>query len=284
MEFKVQNILVPVDFSDCSMVALEHAALMSKQFKANLFLIHVMETSWTDFTIVVPEVIIDTPNEMADKIEQKLRNLAEEFEHTYHLRPIVINTSGNIRKEIIEIANENEIDIIVMGTHGISGYEESFLGHNTYKVITLSKVPVMAIQADVKIIGFKKILIPLDNTFNSTQKVPYALELAKYYNAEVYAVGLTDFEGGKPKLDVKLAKVQTDFEKANIPFNRSTLTGRNYATLTLDYADEIGADLILIMTEQDKDFTGMFLGPFSQQIVSHAKIPVMTIRPKRSVE
>mgnify|MGYP005742589521 FL=1 len=69
--FKIQKILIPIDFSETSMLAIEHAAFTAKLFKADLVLLHVIEKHWERFNIVVPNMRIDAPSDVTEKIETR---------------------------------------------------------------------------------------------------------------------------------------------------------------------------------------------------------------------
>ena len=81
----------------------------------------------------------------------------------YGILTKVFVNSGRVDPEIIDFAKSMHIDLIIMGTHGTSGYREIFIGSNTQRVVTLSDIPVLTIQKGVKKTEFKNILIPIDN-------------------------------------------------------------------------------------------------------------------------
>jgi len=278
--FNIKKILIPIDFSETAFLAIEHACFMAKIFKADLVLLHVFEKHWERFNMFVqPEFVFENASELSDKIEKRLTEIAENIQKDYGISPMVILADGNICNEIVKVSKENQIDLIIMGTHGVSGFEEFFLGSNAYKVVTSSICPVVTVQAQSKSLGFKSILLPIDNSMHSRQKVDHAVELAKHYGAKIHIIGLmnnSDEEVSK-KFEIKLDQVQAYIEKSGLAFSRKTILGNNQAVMTLDYSKQVNADLIAIMTDQEE--TIFFLGAYAQQIVNHSTIPVMSIRP-----
>ncbi len=260
------------------MLAIEHGAFLAQLFKADIVLVHVMEKNWQPFNIVEPEIQVKGSSELADKIEARLQEIGDDILKKYGVRCTTFSTSGNICGEIISLAKENNVDLIVMGTHGVSGFEEFFIGSNAYKVVTRAENPVISVQSHAKKMGFSNILVPLDGSDHSRQKVDYVMVLAKKYGAKVHILGLLDDEN-EQKFDIKIDQVQHVVEKTGLTFTRKVIRVKNQAVQTVDYAESIGVDLIVIMTDQEEVFSGKFLGQYAQQIVNHSKVPVMSIHP-----
>ena len=129
--------------------------------------------------------------------------------------------------------------------------------------------------------GYNKIILPIDNTVNSRQKVNFTLEFAKKFGATVYAVALlaSDEESDKPSLELVLHQIQTLAKEKAVAFHSDILMNvKNRATATVNYIEKNEGDLVIIMTDQDAELSGFFLGPYSQQIIHLSKVPV--IKPK----
>lgn len=279
--FKIEKILVPIDFSETSMLAIEHAAYTAQVFKAELVLIHVVEKHWEKFNIVVPELRINAPDNLINEVEKRLEGIAANILTTYGVKAICITSNGTIFNEIISVSKEYNIDLIIMGTHGTSGFVEFFMGSNAYKIVTTAGCPILSVQVHAKKLGFKNILLPIDDSAHSRQKVNHAIVLAKHFSAKLHIVGLADFddETDRHKFEIKLEQIEDYIKKCDLACTKETVIGKNQATLTMDYAQSSGADLIIIMTDQDENITGRLMGSYAQQIVNHSKIPVMSIRP-----
>ena len=277
--FNIQKILIPIDFSETSMLAIEHAGFTAQLFKAELILLHVVEKHWEQFSIIAPELRISEPSDLINAIEKKLAEVAADIRAKYGVRSTAITSSGNIFNEILSISKENNVDLVVMGTHGTSGVVEFFIGSNTFKMVTESECPVISVQAQAQKLGFKDILLPIDNSSHSRQKVNQAIVIAKHFASKIHILGLgdpSDETAGK-KFEIKLDQIEEYIKKCNLPFSRKTVDAKNQAKTTYEYAKSINADLIVIMTDQDEILTGRFMGTYAQQIINHSKIPVMSI-------
>ena len=280
--FSIHKILVPIDFSETSLLAIEHAGFTAQLFKAELVLLHVMEKHWENFNIVAPNIIIEKPSGIVDAVEKRLEDIAFEIQSKYGVKSECITTDGTIFNEVISVTKEYNIDLIVMGTHGVSGFVEFFLGSNTYKVTTMSHCPVLSVQAHAKKLGFENIILPIDNSAHSRQKVHHAIVLANHFGSKIYLVGLIDTgnEALKQQLEGKVKQVEDFLLKSNISCITKLISGNNQAKLTLEYATEVNADLIMIMGDQEENLMGRLMGAYAQQIVNHSKIPTLTIPPE----
>ena len=277
----IKKILIPIDFSETSLLAIEHGAFLAKLYKADIVLVHVVEHTFHKFSIVAPAIKFELPENILTLAEEKLKVIAEKIRKDYGVTSSAISTEGNICKEIVEAIKSEHVDLIVMGTHGASGFEEVFLGSNSFKMVMLSPCPVLTVQSHSRRIGFSEILLPIDNTEHTRQKVNPAIELARHYGARIKLLGLLDHDDAVDlaKFRLKVDQVMKHIEKSEVPVSMELKVGGNQARNTLEYAKHSNADLIIIMTDQEENFTGSFLGPYAQQVVNHSWVPVLSIKP-----
>ncbi len=280
-KFQIKKILIPYDFSATAELALEHAVFMAKLHKADIVLVHVIESF--SFTSAISAAFGKTQSEFEQKIEssanEKLQSLTEKLHHDSGMTVIHRTESGKIYKKIVAVAEEVEADIIVMGTHGISGFQDFLVGSNTYRVVMSSPCPVISVQAHSKKIGFKDIVLPIDNSHSSRQKVKHAVEIARHYNSVVHIAGLmtmTDVDMQR-RFEVKIHQVQNYLEEHEVAHSVKIFKTDNSPSVTLEYSNQINADLMIIMTDQES--SGFFMGNYAQQLINQSKIPVMSIRP-----
>src|SRR5690554_639304 len=277
-KFEVNKILIPIDFSKTSKVALEHAANLCSKFKSELYLLHVFTSSNID---VFPNLDMKRDyDNVKNAVAKEMETVANDFREKYGVKVNAEIKDGSISKEIVQTAEEVEADMIVMGTHGVSGFEEFFLGSNAYRVVTSSSVPVFTIQQDSTKTAYEKILLSIDNSQHSRDKVAEAAFFAQAFGAKIYIAALVDEEGeeDKNKLNLKIKQIEDYLHNKGIDFDRTFLHGDDVAEMTLDYAEKVDADLIFIMTEQEAA-TGLFVGPYAQRVVNHSKIPVISVTP-----
>jgi nucleotide-binding universal stress UspA family protein len=280
MNFEVKNILVPTDFSPTGSLAIDHAVFMARLFKAHLFLLHAIEISETTYRIYNPAVPVPVPKEIEIIVRKMLEEQAEMLRKHYSVKVTTICTHGKTASEIQEAVKENKVDLVVMGTHGASGFNEYFAGSNADKVVTVCPCPVITVQTQVKKLGFANILLPVDNSTHSRQKVNAAITLAKKYASKIHILGLFRPEDAtdEKKFGVKIESVEKLVKKAGLSCSTKILKEDNLALAALKYAKKIKADLLVVMTGHESNLSGMYLGPFAKQIVNHSRVPVMSIK------
>lgn len=281
--FEINRILVPLDFSGASLLALEFAVHMSKKFSADMTLLHVMETmAFTSGEYAMTSLDIET--EVQRSVDKRLNTALGSIKGRTGGKVNLRSETGRIYKSIIGAAGEEKADLIVMGTHGASGFQEFFIGTNTYRVVSEAPCPVLSVRTDARKNAFKNIVLPIDDSLHSRQKVIHALRIAKMYDSRVHILGLliddiqNDTAASK-RFTKKVELVQDYFKKHEVSNTTQFLIGKNPATLTMNYATKEEADLIIIMTEQEPGVSGLFMGPYAQQVVNHSSTPVLSISP-----
>jgi len=275
----VQKILIPYDFSETAGLSLEHAVFMAKLLKAEITLLHIVET--VSFTSAISHALSGFEKKIEDATIEKLDQLAREIHLKEGISLNVRTEVGRIYKKICQVAKEMSIDLIVMGTHGASGYQKYSVGTNTSKVVMESPCPVLSVQTHAKHLGFKKVLIPIDETNESRQKVPFGVEVARYYGAHITIVGLINFtnEDMKRKFKIKVEQVEEYAEQHGLNTDTIYQEGNDLAAMTMKAATESDVDMIVIMTEQEPSITGFLLGTYATKVVNASEIPVLAVHP-----
>ena len=275
----INKILIPYDFSETADLSLEHAVFMAKLMKAQITLLHIVET--VSFTSAISHALSGFEKKIETATNEKLETVAREIHMKSGVSLDVRTEVGRIYKKICSVAREIDADIIVMGTHGASGYQKFSVGTNTSRVVQEASCPVLSVQTHAKGLGFTNILLPIDDSHDSRQKVPFAVGLARYYNAHISLIGLINFGGTDPvrKFKIKVEQVEEYLVKHDIAYETRYFEGNDLATLTMKATEECNADLTVIMTEQEPSITGFLLGTYATKVVNNSKIPVLSIHP-----
>jgi nucleotide-binding universal stress UspA family protein len=281
MKLNIKKIIVPTDFSETSNMALSHAAFLARLINAELTLVHVQAYDPFYFEIPEPLLVIQDHAKLDKFIEDKLIELSNKIETEFGIKPTYKSPHGHVANEVMQIAQKEKTDLIIMGTHGAKGFEELFIGSNALKVVDLAPCPVLTVQAHAAKPGFANIVLPIDRSLHSREKVGMATALAKVYGAKIHILGLlNDTEDNEyEKLQIVLDQVQHAVEKAALGYTRHTVQGTHLAAEALKYGTSVNADLIIIMTDHESALTGIFMGPLAKQIVNHSRIPVLSIKP-----
>lgn len=275
----ISKILIPYDFSETADLSLEHAIFMAKLMKAEITLLHIVET--VSFTSAISHALSGFEQKIESATNDKLEQLAREIHMKSGIALTVRTEVGRIYKKICNVAKEIDADIIIMGTHGVSGYEKFSVGTNTSRVVQEAPCPVLSVQTHAKGLGFSKILLPIDESNDSRQKVPFAVALARYYNSHITIIGLINFTGNDltRKFKIKVEQVEEYISKHDLNYDTQFVEGKDLAAMTMKAADDSDADLLVIMTEQEPSITGFLLGTYAVKVVNNSKVPVLSIHP-----
>ena len=217
-KFEIKKILLPTDFSDTANNALQQAILLARLACAELKLLYVIEPEMNfSGTIPMPqnEAYYDRLKiNLLDKLKKIVDNIADEngIKVTYETR------FETVYKQICSVADDENFDLIVMGTHGTSGVSEFFIGSNASKVVSHANCPVITVQQKAATSGFKTIILPIRADIHSRQKVDYVVELAKLFTSTVIITGFADSTNEEEQIKVKqyVAQVEKYLLKLNI--------------------------------------------------------------------
>jgi nucleotide-binding universal stress UspA family protein len=224
---------------------------------------------------------------LRDKIKHKLEDIKVELlEKWPNARVNTRVEEGKPYKVINRVAEESNCDSIVMGTNGANGIEQ-FTGSTTSRVIRISTRPVIAVKEKRTDPKFDNIVLPIDLTKTSRQKIDWAVKLGQKYNSTIHVImEMGNDEFIERKIRANLIQAEGIFNQHGVKFVTKLLDDREYPDHlgkdTIKYADEINADLIMIMTHaENAKIADLFVGSYAEQVVNSAqKTPVMCINPK----
>jgi nucleotide-binding universal stress UspA family protein len=277
------TILIPVDFSDIAMHALDHAINVAKHFNNNLALLYVIEEGLFSGLLGRNEKQEQLIKEAATT---RMERLSIDIKTQHGIDCNIYVRSGKIYKLVTEMVDELKCDSVIMGSNGASGLGQ-IIGSNSSRTIMHSKVPVIVVKSAQTSNVYKNIVFPVDLTIESRQKVKWAIHLGKSYGS---TIRLFSFKTNDELLDAKIEGALHQMESmlqengvSYTTFIKEKLEG-NFADETIKYAESIDADLLMIMTQtEDKDFKELVFGTYAQQIVNTSqRIPVMCINPNKT--
>jgi len=152
----IKKILVPIDFSDYSKRALRYAIDFSKHFNSELILVSVIEPMIYPADFSMGQVAIPaTDQNLTERIENELKSL-EENEIGKQVKSKRIIKSGKPFYEIVEVAREEDVDLIIIATHGHTGVEHLLFGSTAEKVVRKAPCPVLTLREPIKGFRFEK--------------------------------------------------------------------------------------------------------------------------------
>ena len=281
IKLNTNKILIPIDFSNTSMRAVNHGAFLAELTKGELILLHVQKKAEL-LDIIIPALKLKDISIITNYLEDKLKKLADSISKQYGIVVTPIVSMGNITSEIVKIAEEYKVGIIVMGTQGGDSSNDLFLGSNSYRLLTKSAVPVMTVRTVSPKYGYQNIVLPIDLSEHSRQKVNISIQLAAKYGAHLHVLGLLAKNDGehKFKLEVILPQIEKLAKVKKVVCTSEIKKTPNRAKTTLSYAKNKKADLIITMSDQDAEFSRFVLGSYAHQLINDSLIPVLSIPPE----
>jgi len=270
MEKEKELIVVPWDFTIKAENALAHAAKISKMINAGIALLHIIERR------------VKTA-EYKSK-EARLNKIAEEGKALYDVDINIAIVPGSIFTSISEYVNEEEASLVIMGTHGMKGMQK-LTGSWALKVLVKSKVPFIVVQDKPRDMEkYQNIVFPVDFRTENKEKLKMTIFMGKYFDSKVHILKtVTSDKSLLKKTNINLNFAIKYLIQNNIEYEIHDMKKGNLAHQTIEFAESVEADLILIMTTKNITLADYVLGAQEQQIIANSsKIPVCCINPRAS--
>lgn len=273
----MKRILVPTDFSQHAENALKVAAQIARENNSEIILLHMLELPRQGIDIFgggnsIPEIMFFKKRAFANL--EKLMN--EDY-----LEGIPISEIVQFEKAfegILDVSRKNNVNLIVMGSHGSSGFQEMLIGSNTERVVRYSDVPVLIIKNEIQ--EFKAGNFVFASDFSQEIKKPFKqlVKFADLFNSHLYLVMINTPNSFKPTHTAE--KIMNDFIKEFKPnsYSLHIYNDANVEKGILNFANSVNADLIGMCTHGRTGFAHFFNGSISEDLVNHAVRPVITFR------
>jgi len=274
-KYKISNVLVPVDLSESSLNALDTAVSIAKKHRAILHILHVDENDFQTLGEVGSSYFSNTINNI-----DVINALVGAIQHAHGIKPVVLMEEGNVTETIIKTSFFYHTDLIVMGSHGASGYREGFIGNNTYNVIKHAACPVLSVPQRKKLDGLKKILFPIRPVTGAL--MPY--EIVSHFtspNSIMEVLGITYrmiIETAGSVLETIVGEIKDQLRKDQVIAKPLWSDGFSIADEIVKYANKTGPDIIVVTPALDVTSKPRYIGPHAQKIIHCAKVPVLCIK------
>lgn len=273
----MNKILVPTDFSEQAENALRVAAILARKHNAEIYLLHMME---------IPMQHADPGSARSDIPEaiffMKLAHKKfEDLMNSDYLEGITVHETVKADigfNEIKESCKDYGVDLIVMGSHGATGLKEMFVGSNAEKVVRSSEVPVLVIKNKHKTFNITDFVFASDFKNDNKRTYKQALKFVESFGSTIHLLMVNtanDF------LTTHEAKSRIKDFISGESYDNYTITILNDNTVErgiLNFSKEINADLIGISTHGRQGIAHFFNSSISEDLVNHAKRPVITFK------
>lgn len=294
---RIENILVPIDFSAASLLSLQWAKFIAQRTKANIHLVNVHHFGYPIAQALTPP-IIGSENEIKEHLHRDLQTVALSQKLPHASLQIRV---GRPYDQICELASEIQADLIVLSTHGRTGWERALLGSTAERVIRHAPCPVLVARPTSRRkteFKLQKIVVPLDFSECAERGLHYAIELARLFQARLSLINVTQLHHDLPPVviysetalkrwarevaEAHMAELveKTDFE--GVKFETVHKSG-SPAQKVCRHAVKEGADLIVSSTHGRTGLSHALIGSTAEKISRYARSPVLIVPTRDQV-
>ncbi len=258
-------LLVPTDFTAVAECAVNHAVCVAKTVGGEIALLHVI-----------------AKEKERSAVQEKLEKIAADIISRHNIPVKCIVKDGNIFDDIGGVADVLGAKLIFMGTHGVKGMQH-ITGSHAIKVITNSNVPFVVVQERNERQGYKRIVLPMDLTKESKQKLDLTMRMANYFKSKVYI--FSQYENDpflKNAVDRNAAYARNEMKKHGIEYELVSAKEKGDFVKQLNsYAASVDADLIAIVNSHERGVHELLHGTSERDVITNeAQIPVMCVNPQ----
>ncbi len=268
-----KRILIPVDFSDCAINALEYAINLAKVTEAKLLLLHAYHIP---IPVAEAGLTID-PNladEFMDEGQKKMSELYSRFPELEHMAERYQIKMAFASDAIVNYAKESAADLIVMGTHGATNAFDDLVGSNTLHVIKKCNIPVLAIPINHKSTQIKKVLFSYDyHSLKNKSIIQPLIDFVLSFGAKLHIVHVTDQLDKMHAEAVGEARMLEKFLKG-IQHSYKMIEDEHVESGILEYIKSENVDVLAVMPRKHTLFERLFKSSVTKQLVHHSNIPL----------
>lgn len=272
----MKKIIAAIDFSKCSVHALKYAINMANNVEADVIMV------WVDTSPVIETEVSVIDREHRLEVKKQFEELIDKYASTLQTGELSYKLrKGKVYQEVANQAKYDDASLIIAGSHGVSGFEKFWVGSNAYRIVSSAPCPVITIRLAYEFKdNIRKIILPIDSTLETRQKVPYTVRMARLHDSEIHIVAVysTKIKSMQQRVNSYAEQVAKFIHNHQVKFKVETLTAENITNSIIDYADAIDADLVSIMTEQETSTANILLGPYAQQMINNSSKPVLSVQ------
>jgi nucleotide-binding universal stress UspA family protein len=282
---RIQNILVPVDFSDASERAVNYGLSMALEFKARLILAHITHFDSSAYEKAKSDLMELIPQDCRDPLT---------FE--------IIVKGGDVRSELMGIVQDKEIDLVIMGTRGRSYFERMLLGSVTDRMLRKLHVPILTVshldpEREIHTPGpvpLRKILYATDLANGSEEGLKFSIRLARGLDAALNVAHVVQFADAafhgveaaaflpdlaneiRAQAEERLSRLVALVSDGSVAISTVLAEGVPYETVNR-LAQQLKADLIIINLQNKGLLERAVLGATAERVIRTAPVPVLSL-------
>ncbi len=295
----IQRVLFPTDFSDGAKRAFPQAVFLADWHDAELHILNVTGRHRHDYeeTKANFPIALDTLTDWLRRPDESIDGMNWPDLEALPIEQTQIESAAAAER-IVDYGDDNEIDLVVMGTHGRRGVDRMLFGSVTEEVVRTASCPVFTVRADADVTpsqAIRRILVPIDFSDASESAVQHAKEIAQTYGAEIdllhvveppfypSAYGIDSASFPTQEVVDRVEKQLGDVAREEIGYEHVMVeaTVGHPPSEILHYVDENEVDLVVIATHGRTGLERALLGSVTERVLRQSPAPVFVVKPTR---
>lgn len=273
----MKRILIPTDFSKYSEEALKVAAQIARKYNSEIILLHMLELPIQANVAIgggksIPEIMF---------YKNKAISNLEKLMDSEYLKGINVSEAIEFKKVhegVLDASEKNNVDLIVMGSHGTSGFDELLVGSNAEKVVRFSKIPVLVVKKEAQEFKARNFVFASDFSKETFKPFRKMIEFAKIFDSNLFLVMICTPNSFKTTRDAEriMRGFIANFDIEN--YSTHIYNDTNIENGIINFANSVDADLIGICTHGRTGFAHFFNGSIGEDLVNHVIRPIITFK------
>ena len=274
----MKKILVPSDFSETAVYAFDFAFDIAAKSGGEICVLHALEFPLVYETTFGAQPYAFDKMALQDMEIMAQKNFEEMVGHydTHNVKTSLSIDYGPVTETIRQSIHNRGIDLVIMGTHGVSGFKEFFVGSNTEKIVRFSSVPVFSIKKRVNISSIHNIVLPILPHLDQSDFIVSLKQLQQFFDAKLHILYVNTPLNFRTDSNIRKA---FDHYIEFYQLEHYTMNIRNDMNEELgimNFVHEIKADIIAMATHGRKGLAHLLSGSLAEDVVNHVDCPIWT--------
>jgi nucleotide-binding universal stress UspA family protein len=280
----MQTILVPTDFSNNALKALAYAAEIAGKSGATVFLLHVIEPAINMATMQSDSLGKKKVKRRSTKLILSMKSAAEVYPGIKILPHLA---GGEIIPSILEFAEKEQIDMIVMGTKGATCLKKIFVGTVTAGVVGKTKIPVLTVPVSYEVEEPDAILFATNRFEKDKEMLKKIVAIARLFSASIHVVVFKDVDGIEEADFIYNAEQLNDYLQflkdmfPDIIFKGEVTEGKDFEITIDQYSNRNEVDIITMVTYPKSFFERILRKSVTKKMAFHSTLPILAIPAPR---
>lgn len=265
-----KKILVPIDFSDCSINALKYAIQLVEKFQAlELILLHAYTVR-----VAYGEMAFATM-EQSDEIEEEFKKLENQVKPLKQVRYRNLIINSELISAIKQTKQNEKIELIVMGTQGANSLDKEVLGTNAYNVVSEAGIPTVIVPQNAKFHQIRNIALGSDYKSINRDTLEPLKQLNNLFGSTIHIIHISD----KDKLEISEAEQAKKFEQylKNTQHSYHFMVNDDVEDGITKYIETHDIDILALIPRKHNFFQLLYGSSESKRMIFHSKIPILAI-------